>query len=285
MRRPHRTHRRRPHHLNGMRGPRRLDHRRPAQQPRPPLRVRGRRRGHQPQLRPQRLPYVPQEGRHRVGVQMPLMALVEHDDIHPGQLLIALEPLEQHTRGHDLHPRAPPHGPLPAYREAHALAGPLAQQPRHPPRRRTRRDPPRLGHHDPPRRTVPDQPRQHQRHQGRLAGTGRRHQDGGAVGRERVGQGRQGGAHGQRVQGVVTDHALSVVRRPNPPPRPRSGRFQSRSHTKTAVPGIRPPRSGDQPPHSELFQAGHSGSTRSTRRNPVATMSRTRSPSVLWCST
>ncbi|MDF9873018.1 hypothetical protein OKW18_005156 [Streptomyces pratensis] len=56
---------------------------------------------------------------------------------------------------------------------------------------------------------------------------------------------------------------------------------ESRSQTKIAVPGIRLPRSGDQPPHSWSFQAGHSGSTRSTSRNPPATTSRTRSPRVL----
>ncbi len=85
----------------------------------------------------------------------------------------------------------------------------------------------------------------------------------------------------------------SVVRRRRRPPRARGGRSRphhsvparSRSHTKIAVPGISRPRSGDQPPHSEVFQDGHSGSTRSTSRKPEVTMSLTRSPSVLWCST
>ena len=57
------------------------------------------------------------------------------------------------------------------------------------------------------------------------------------------------------------------------------------TQTKIAVPGMSRPRSGDQPPHSWSFQAGHSGSTRSTSRKPAATISRTRSPSVRWCST
>ena len=73
---------------------------------------------------------------------------------------------------------------------------------------------------------------------------------------------------------------VSYARRSGGPVVPHEAR-SSRSQTKIAVPGIRLPRSGDQPPHSWSFQAGHSGSTRSIRRKPPATTSRTRSPSVL----
>ena len=50
-------------------------------------------------------------------------------------------------------------------------------------------------------------------------------------------------------------------------------------------PGMRRPRSGDQPPHGSSWPSGHSGSTRSTSTSPAAAISRTRSPSVRWCST
>ncbi len=138
---------------------------------------------------------------------MPLVAFVEDDDVDARQLLVPLQPLQQHTGRDDLHACVPPHGPFAAHGEPHPLAGPLTQQPRHPPGRRPGRDPARLRHHDAPRGTAADQPRQDERYQRRLARAGRRHEHGGAGSFQGLGQGRQGGTHGQRVQGVVTDHA------------------------------------------------------------------------------
>lgn len=58
---------------------------------------------------------------------MPFMALVEDHHIDPGQLLVALEPLEQHPGGHHLHHRRAPHRALPAHRETDALPDPLPE--------------------------------------------------------------------------------------------------------------------------------------------------------------
>nr|WP_245231914.1 hypothetical protein [Streptomyces filamentosus] len=172
------------------------------------------------------------------------MALVDDHDVDPGRLLVPLEPLEEHPGGHDLHHRLPPHHALAAHREADPFARPLAQQPGHPPRRRPRGDPARLGDQDPAHRAVPGQPGQHQWDERRLAGAGRGAQDGDAPVVERTPEGGHGGTDGQAVQGFGTDHAPSVVRGGRGPD------GQSRSHTKIAVPGIRLPRRGDQPPHS-----------------------------------
>ena len=125
-----------------------------------------------------------------------------------------------------------------------------------------------LGDHDPPRRAdfgQTGETGEYQGYEGRLAGTGRRAEHRRPVLVERPFQGGHSGAYGQPVEGFGTDHEAR----------------SSRSQTKIAVPGIRAPRSGDQPPHSWSFHAGHSGSTRSTSRKPPATTSRTRSPSVL----
>ncbi len=144
VRRPDGPHRRRPHDLHRVRHTRRLDHRRPAEQPGPPRGV-GRRRGrHQPQLGPQRLPHVQEEGRRRVRVQMTLVALVEHHHVDARQLLIPLKSLQQHTGRDDLHARVAPHHALPAHGVADAVAGLLAEQPRHPARRGPGGDAPRL---------------------------------------------------------------------------------------------------------------------------------------------
>lgn len=219
VRRLHRPGGRRPDDLHRVRDPLGLDDRRIAQQPRPPLRVRRRRGGHQPQIGPDRLPYVEEEGGHRVGVQMALMALVDDHHVDPGQLLVPLEPLEQHPGGHDLHHGVPPDHALPAHGEADPPARLLPEQPGHPPGRRPRGDPARLGDHDPAHRSGPGQPGQDQRYEGRLAGAGRGAEDGDAPFVERALQGGDGGADGETVQGFGADHAPSVVRA-----LPRAGR-------------------------------------------------------------
>lgn len=222
---PYGTYRRGPDDLHRVRDALRLDHRGVAQQPGPALRVGRRGRRDQPQLGPQRLPYVDQEGGHRVRVQVPLVALVQDHGVDAGQLLVPLEALEQHTGRDDLHACVPPDDSLAAHGVADALADLLAQQPRHAPGRRPRRDPPRLGDDHPPRGTlVPlaEQPGQRERHQRRLAGAGRRDEHRCAARLQGGVESGQCTADGQRVEGVVADHAPSVVRLANRPLRARA---------------------------------------------------------------
>ncbi len=164
------------------------------------------------QLRPQRRPYVHQEGHRRVGVEMPLVALVEQHHVHARQLRIALEALQQDARRHHLDPGRGAGPSLAAHREADRAADLLAEQPGHPPGRRPHRHPPRLGHQHPADRSVPYEPRQRQRDQRRLAGAGRSGQHRRAALRERGEQLGDGMADGETVDCVVSDHALSLVR-------------------------------------------------------------------------
>ena len=69
------------------------------------------------------------------------------------------------------------------------------------------------------------------------------------------------------------------------PRRGRGGTSPGLRQQKIAVPGNSAPRSGDHCPHTVSRPSGHSGSTRSSSTSPAATTSRTRSPSVRWCST
>ena len=197
--------------------PGRLDDRRVPEQPRPALGVRRRRRRHQAQLRPQRGPHVQQEGGRGVRVEVALVALVEDDDVDAGQLLVALQALEEHAGGDDLDARVS--GPTrrsPRTVKPTRLARLLAEQPGHPAGGGPGRYPARLGDHDPPHRAVAEQPREHQRHQRGLARAGRRAQHGRPVPVERGQQLGHGLAYGQSVEGVGSHHALSVVRRGGP---------------------------------------------------------------------
>jgi hypothetical protein len=116
---------------------------------------------------------------------MALVTLVEDDDVDPGQLLVTLETLQQHTGGHHFDDRLRSCAPLAAYRETdppasrpsprgiRAATAPakgtasrfccdlsgfltrfLAQQPRHAAGGSPRRHPPRLGDDDTPYRSV-----------------------------------------------------------------------------------------------------------------------------------
>jgi Porin PorA len=81
-------------------------------------------------------------------------------------------------------------------------------------------------------------------------------------------------------------HRRAGLRSPSTRPGPAgSSQRAAFSHRKIAVPGMRAPRSGLHPPQTCWFSCCHSGSTRSTRPRPAAVSSRTRSPSVRWCST
>ncbi len=183
-----------------------------GQQPGPGLGVARRRGRDQLQLRPQGRPYVHQERHRRIGVQVPLVALVEQYHVDPRHLRVALEPLEQDARGHHLDPGRRSGPPLAAHREADRAADLLAEQPRHPPGRRPHRHPARLGHQHPALGTVPYEPREGQRHQRRLAGAGRSGQHRRAALRERGEQLGDGMADGETVERFVSDHALSLVR-------------------------------------------------------------------------
>ncbi|OSY52422.1 hypothetical protein BG846_01927 [Streptomyces fradiae ATCC 10745 = DSM 40063] len=208
VRRPHRLARRGPHDLHRVRRTRRRHDGRAAQQPRPPLGVRRRRGGHQPQLGPQRRPHVQQERRDRVRVQMPLMALVEDDHVHPGQLLVPLEALEQHAGRHHLDGGLPRHHPLAPHGEPDPAADLLAQQPRHAPGRSPRGDPPGL-RHDHPRAPL----RQRQRHQRGLARAGRRAQHRRPVPVQRPLQCGQGVPYGKALPLLLADHPVTPPRR------------------------------------------------------------------------
>ena len=70
--------------------------------------VGGGRGGDQPQVGAQRVAYVQQEGQRRVGVQVAFVALVEHDRVRRPELLVALEALQEHAGGDDLHRAARP---------------------------------------------------------------------------------------------------------------------------------------------------------------------------------
>ena len=268
VRGPDGARRRCPDHVHRVGHPVRLHHRCAAEEFGPGLGVGGGRGADQPQFGPQRRPYVQQEGERGVRVQVPFVALVEDDDIDARQLLVALQPLQQHAGGDHLDDRPGPGATLPAHRVADPASDGLAEQPGHPPGGGPYGEAARFGDQHPPHGpAVGEQPREGERHQRRLAGPGRGREDGGAVLLQCLVQGGQGGADGKFAPGGV------------------HGGAQPRSVTKIAVPGISRPRSGDQPPHSCSRSDGHSGSTRSISRKPAATSSRTRSPRVRWCST
>ena len=215
--------------------------------------------------------HVEQEGHGGVGVEVAFVALVEQDGGGAGEFLVALEPLEEDAGGDDLDDGAGGDRAVAAYGVADAAAGLLAEQPGHAAGGGLRGHAARFGDHDGPGRPVVEEPGEGERDEGGLAGAGGCGQDGAAVGVEGVVEGGQGGAHREGGECVLAQD--------------RGAAGHRATQTKIAVPGMTRPRSGDQPPHSAVFQAGHSGSTRSTRRNPAALSSRTRSPRVRWCST
>lgn len=199
------------------------------------------------------------------------MALVEEDGGGAGEFLVALEPLEEDTGGDDLDDGAGRDLAVTADGVADEAARFLAEQPGHAAGGGLGGHAARFRDHDGPGGPVVEQPGEGERDESGLAGAGRGGEDGAPVAVERAVEGGQGGAHREGGEGVL--------------PRSRGAGSHGATQTKIAVPGMTRPRCGDQPPHSAVFQAGHSGSTRSTRRKPAALSSRTRSPRVRWCST
>ena len=161
-----------------------------AEQRGQPLRLGRGRHGEQLQVRAQRGPDVEAEGEREVGVQVPLVALVEDDGVHPGQLRVGLQPADQQAGGDHLDAGR---GAAPAV-AADAVADPaadgLAEQRGHPARGGAGGHPAGLGDEDAPRQGAG----QGERDERRLPGARRRHEHGGPAGRERVRQRGQGRA-------------------------------------------------------------------------------------------
>ncbi len=182
-----------PHRGDRVQRPGGLDDRDAAQGLRELLGLRRRRHREQLQVRPQHRAHVHAEGEREVGVEVPLVALVQHDGRHPRQLRVGLQPAHQHARRHHLDPRARRRRALTADRVPDASTGALAQQRRHAPGSGAGGHPAGLGDEHPAGRPS----RQRERHQRRLAGAGRSDEDGRAVLGEARQQLRQHRAHRQ----------------------------------------------------------------------------------------
>ncbi len=201
VRRPHRPRRRRPHRVDRVGGAVRLHHGGVVEEPRPALGVGGGRGGDQPQLGAEVLPDVQQEGRRGIGVQMALVAFVQHDGVHPGELLVALQPLQQDAGGDHLDAGAGGDGAVAADRVADRPADVLAQQPGHPAGGGPGGDPARLGHHHlaarpAGRAALVGQPGEGEGDERGLAGSRRRAEDGRAVALQCPREQRQSGSDG-----------------------------------------------------------------------------------------
>ena len=97
---------------------------------------------------------------------------------------------------------------------------------------------------------------------------------------------RSGWAAGGCHVATLPEAEVAGLRRERREPRKAGQCRQGLRQQKIAVPGMSPPRSGlTTGPRPARWPSGHSGSTRSTSTSPAATSSRTRSPSVRWCST
>ncbi len=204
VRGPDGARRRRPHHLDRVRDAVRLDHRRVVQEFGPGRGVGGGGGADDPQFGPQGGADVEQERERGVGVQVPFVALVEHDDVDAGQFLVALEALQQDAGGDHLDHGLRADAPLAAHGVPDLAAHGGAEQPGHPPGGGPDGEPARFGDQHPAcGPAVGEQPGQGERHQGGLAGAGRRGEDGGARSVQRRVQRGQGGADGQVVPGGV----------------------------------------------------------------------------------
>jgi hypothetical protein len=137
---------------------------------REPLGLGGRRGGDQAHVGAKGGAHVDEEGEREVGVEVPFMALIEHNGGYTGQVGIVLQPLDEQPGSDDLDPRSRPNAPLPAYRIADRGADLLADQRGHPARRGSCGDPSRLGDNNP----AAQAPGEGKWQQGGLARAGRR---------------------------------------------------------------------------------------------------------------
>ncbi len=146
-----------------------------------PIAGHGRGGGQHPQVGPQAIARVEQQRQQQVRVQVPLVALVQDDGVHAGQVGIGLEPTYQQSGGHHLDQGAVRRLPLAPHGVADPLAHPLTDQLGHAAGGGPAREPAGFGHHhaQPPRR-------QCQRHEGGLPGARRRHEHAGSAAVQRV---------------------------------------------------------------------------------------------------
>ena len=131
----------------------------------------GRRHGHHPQVGPEHFAGVEGEGQTQIGLQVPLVELVEDDHPHARQGRVGLQAAGQYPLGHDLDPSGLARAPFISRRVADRPADVLAQKSRHASGGGACRHPPGFQDDDP---SVP-QPilvEQTQRDHRRLAGTG-----------------------------------------------------------------------------------------------------------------
>jgi hypothetical protein len=153
-----------------------LDHRRVrAQQRGDPAGRDGGRRREQPQVRPEPGAGVEQQRQQQVGVEVPLVDLVEDDRADAGQARVVLEPAHEQAGGDHLDPGVLRGAAVAADRVPDRPADGLTELPRHPGGGRPRREPAWLGDHD-----LAGPVGERERHHGRLAGARRRHEHRGA---------------------------------------------------------------------------------------------------------
>ncbi len=128
---------------------------------------------HQLQIRARARREPRQQRQRQIGLQVPLVELVEHHCAHALQRRIVEQAAHQHALGHVADARRAARHILEAHRVADAAPHLFAALGRHAPRRQPRRQPPRLRHQDLPRARQP-RVEQRRRHARGLARPGRR---------------------------------------------------------------------------------------------------------------
>ena len=181
----------------------------PAQQDGQPGGLERGRHGQQPEIRAQALPGVEGERQRQVGLQVPLVDLVEDDQGGAGQARVGLEPTGEDPLGHDLDPGRRSDVTFVPGAVADGLADPLAQEVGHPPGRGPGGQAPRLEDHD-ATVTPPRLVEQAQRHHGGLARSRLGLEHGGAHGGQRVPDVGHRRLHGQPGRGDDNGHGCSL---------------------------------------------------------------------------
>ncbi|MCQ0014083.1 hypothetical protein LUX39_10130 [Actinomadura madurae] len=204
--------RRRPDRLDRVQRRLGLHDGRAAEEPRPGPGVGGGGRGDQPQVGADRGAHVQQERQRGVGVQVPLVALVQDHRADAGEVGFGLEPLQDDARGDDLDAGAGTG--LAAHGDADPATDALAEQPGHAAGGGAGGEAPRFQHEHLPGggRAAEGEPGEGERDQGRLAGAGRRGQHRRAAAVQGRAQGGDGVADGEGLGGAQ-------LHRPSVPPR------------------------------------------------------------------
>ena len=155
-------------------------------------------------------PDVDAEREREVGVEVPLVVLVDDDRPDARQLRVTVEQLDEQTGRDDLDARRRPAHAFAPHGEAHASTGLLAHERGQPVRRRAGGEPPRFGHQHP----ALDGVRERERQQRGLARTGRGDQHRGAAIADRGDDLRQHRTHrevGPHHVGTREHHGLTVT--------------------------------------------------------------------------